>query len=169
MRPFVSTAIKTISGQEGILSEPKGKKSCSFQDIFHCLNKTGHWMHLRHAGCSGALKAFTELLFKTWALRFLPLCQLCFVSPSSRAAPGKSFAQPKAQPMDSHQNSPSLRPLWTFCPSESDGSILPFYWKKHLWSARNGSEITGNSAQNWRKFSGQWKSLRRQLSSCTVC
>lgn len=84
-------------------------------------------MHLRRAGRSGALKAFTELLFKTWALRFLPLCQLCFVSPSSRAAPGKSFAQPKAQPMDSHQNSPSLRPLRTFCPSESDGSILPSF------------------------------------------
>lgn len=84
-------------------------------------------MHLRCAGRSEALKAFIELLFKTWALRFLPLGQLCFVSPSSRAAPGKSFAQPKAQAMDSHQNLPSLRPLWTFCPSELDRSILPSF------------------------------------------
>lgn len=51
-------------------------------------------MHLRHAARSVPLKAVTVLLFKTWALRFLPP-QLCFVSPSSKAALGKTFAQPK--------------------------------------------------------------------------
>lgn len=34
--------------------------------------------------------------------------------------------------MDSHQNSPSLRLLWTFCPSESDGSILPSFTGKNI-------------------------------------
>lgn len=73
-------------------------------------------MHLQHAVHSVVLKAFTVLLSKTSSLRLLTSPQFCFVSPSSKTALGKSFAQPKAQPMDSYQNLLSLMAFVDFLP-----------------------------------------------------
>lgn len=80
------------------LSEPNGKKSCSFQDIFHCVNKTGHWMHLHRAGCSGAWKAFTECYLKVGLWDFSPSASFALSLQAAELLQAKALHSPRHNP-----------------------------------------------------------------------